>query len=186
MEQLKEQLKEMGMRLADLREIKGFSQEQMAENLKMPIDEYVAYENGERDFSFSFMYNVASMFEVDVFNLLSGNTPNLTDCAVVRKGHEFFIKKEGSYDYKHLAYTFKDKKGEPFFVVSMSGQEEEEAHTHEGQEFNFILSGSMEFTIGGIKYELNKGDSVYFNSGIPHKMRALGDKPVKFIAVVMK
>ncbi len=186
MEQLKEQLQEMGMRLADLREIKGFTQEEMAKNLNMALEEYAAYEDGERDFSFSFMYNVASMFEVDVFNLLSGNTPNLTDCAVVRKGHEFFIKKEGSYDYKHLAYTFKDKKAEPFFVMSMPSQEEEDLHSHEGQEFNFVLSGNMELTIGGIKYELSKGDSVYFNSKIPHKIKVLGDKPVKFIAVVMK
>ncbi len=107
---MEEQLKEMGIRLADLREIKGFTQEQMAENLKMPLDEYQAYEDGKKDFSFSFMYNVASMLEVDVFNLLSGTSPTLTDCAIVRKGHEFFIKKDGEYDYKHLAYTFKDKK----------------------------------------------------------------------------
>ncbi len=185
-EQLKEQLKEMGMRLADLREIKGFTQQEMADNLKMPLDEYVAYEEGLRDFSFSFMYNVASFCEVDVFNLLSGNTPNLTDCAIVRKGHEYFIKKEGSYDYKHLAYTFKDKKAEPFFVMSMPSEEDEKLHSHEGQEFNFVLAGKMEFTIGNLTYELNKGDSVYFNSKIPHKIKVLGDKPVKFIAVVMK
>ncbi len=183
---MEEQLKEMGMRLAGLREIKGFTQEEVASNLKMDLEEYVAYEEGKKDFSFSFMYNVASMFEVDVFNLLSGNSPTLTDCAVVRKGHEFFIKKEGEYDYKHLAYTFKDKKAEPFFVVSMSGEENPELHTHTGQEFNFVLAGSMEFKIGELSYELHKGDSVYFNANIPHGIKVLGDKPVKFIAVVIK
>lgn len=183
---MEEQLKEMGQRLAGLREIKGFTQQQMADNLKMTLEEYVAYEDGKKDFSFSFMYNVASMLEIDVFNLLSGNSPTLTDCAVVRKGHEFFIKKEGEYDYKHLAYTFKDKKAEPFFVVSMSGKEDSKLHTHAGQEFNFVLSGRMEFKIGDLSYELNKGDSVYFNANIPHAIKVLGEKPVKFIAVVIK
>ena len=176
----------MGQRLAGLREIKGFSQQQMADNLNMSIEEYAAYEDGKKDFSFSFMYNVASMFEVDVFNLLSGNSPTLTDCAVVRKGHEFFIKKEGEYDYKHLAYTFKNKKAEPFFVVSMPGEQENKLHTHEGQEFNFVLSGTMELKIGELTYELHKGDSVYFNSNIPHVQKVVGDKPLKFIAVVIK
>lgn len=183
---MEEQLIEMGMRLAELREIKGYTQKQVADRLNMPLDEYVAYEKGERDFSFSFMFNVATIFEVDVFNLLSGNSPTLSDCAVVRRGHEFYVKKEGSYDYKHLAYTFKDKKGEPFFVESMPGEEDEKFHSHEGQEFNFVLSGVMQFTIGNIVYELHKGDSVYFNSAIPHAIKVLGEKPVKFLAVVMK
>ncbi len=183
---MKEQLIEMGLRLADLRETKDVSQEEIAERLNIPLEEYQAYENGERDFSFSFMYNVATILEVDVFNLLSGTSPKLNDCAVVRRGHEFYIKKEGAYDYKHLAYTFKNKKAEPFFVSCEPGEEDKELHSHEGQEFNFILSGKMLFKIGSMSYELNKGDSVYFNSKIPHGIKVLGDTPVKFLAFVMK
>ncbi len=185
-EDMKEQLVEMGLRLAELREINKMSQEDLAKRLNMTLEEYQAHENGQCDFSFSFMFNVATIFGVDVFNLLSGNSPTLSDCAVVRAGHEFFIKKESAYDYKHLAYTFKNKKVEPLFVMSMPGEEDTELHSHEGQEFNFVLSGSMRFKIGKISYDLNKGDSVYFNSGIPHGIKVLGDKPVKFLAVVMK
>ncbi len=183
---MEELLKEMGMRLADLREIKGFSQEELAKKLGVSLDEYVAYEDGKTDFSFSFMFNVASILDVDVFNLLSGSSPKLSDCAVVRRGQEFFIKKEGAYDYKHLAYTFKDKKSEPFLVTCMPGEDDEDMHSHEGQEFNFVLSGKMRLKIGKIYYDLDKGDSVYFNSKIPHGIKVLGDTPVKFIAVVMK
>lgn len=183
---MKEQLKEMGQRLAELREINEVSAKELAAKLGLTEEEYLAYEAGEKDFSFSFMFNVASIFGVDVFNLLSGNSPKLSDCAVVRKGQEFFIKKEGAYDYKHLAYTFKNKKAEPFFVVSMPGEEDNDLHSHEGQEFNFVLSGKMLFKIGDISYELDKGDSVYFNSGLPHGIKVLGDKPVKFLAVVIK
>ena len=183
---MKEQLKEMGQRLAELREVHEMSAKELATKLGITEEEYVAYENGETDFSFSFMFNVATIFGVDVFNLLSGNSPKLSDCAVVRRGHEFFIKKEGAYDYKHLAYTFKNKKAEPFFVECMPGEEDIGMHSHTGQEFNFVLSGKMLFKIGNISYELNKGDSVYFNSGLSHGIKVLGDKPVKFLAVVRK
>ncbi len=183
---VEQQLLEMGQRLATLREIKGFTQEEIAKDLNMSLEEYALYEDGKKDFSFSFMYNVATILEIDVFNLLSGTTPKLTDCAVVRRGHEFFVKKEGVYDYKHLAYTFKGKKGEPFFVMVMPGEEDKDFHSHKGQEFNFLLSGKMQFMIGDLSYELNKGDSVYFNSEIPHGIKVLGDKPVKFLAIVMK
>ncbi|MCQ2387823.1 MAG: XRE family transcriptional regulator [Clostridia bacterium] len=183
---MEEQLKEMGMRLQVLREIKDFTEEELAKKLGMSTSEYIAHEEGKRDFSFSFMFNVASILDVDVFNLLSGKSPKLSDCAVVKKGHEFFIKKEGSYNYKHLAYTFKNKKAEPFIVTCMPGEEDAVLHSHEGQEFNFVLSGSMQLKIGENAYVLESGDSVYFNSKIEHGIKVLGDKPVKFVAVVIK
>ncbi len=180
------QLQEMGLRLSDLREIKGFSQDEMAEKLEMSLEEYKSYENGLSDFSFSFMINVATILNIDVINLLSGNSPTLTDCAVMHKGNEFFIKKDGVYEYKHLAYTFKDKKGEPFFVEVLPGQEDKELHSHSGQEFNFVLAGVMQIKVGNLTYTLNKGDSVYFDSGLKHGIKVIGDKPVKFLAIVMK
>lgn len=183
---MEDQLLEMGVRLQALREIKGVSEKEIAAKLGKSVEEYLEYEEGKRDFSFSFMLNVATILGVDVIDLLSGESPALSDCAVVKRGQEFFIKKEGAYDYKHLAYTFKNKKGEPFFVTSMPGEEDEKLHTHTGQEFNFVLSGSMELTVGTVKYLLNKGDSAYFNSGIPHGIKVVGNVPVKFLAVVMK
>ena len=181
-----EQLLEMGMRLRELREINGMTVEGIAGKLGKTVSEYQEYEDGKHDFSFSFMLNVATILGIDVINLLSGHSPKLSDCAIVRKGQEFFIKKEGAYDYKHLAYTFRNKKGEPFFVTCMPGEEDKILHTHEGQEFNFVLSGSMRLTVGNITYDLNKGDSAYFNSQLPHGIKVLGDTPVKFLAVVMK
>jgi mannose-6-phosphate isomerase-like protein (cupin superfamily) len=44
----------------------------------------------------------------------------------------------------------------------------------------------MDFYIGDFFYELEKGDSVYFDSGLPHFFKAKGNKPAKFIAIVMK
>lgn len=183
---MEEQLLEMGMRLRELREIKGMSETEIAAKLGKTVEEYLEYEQGKHDFSFSFMLNVATILGIDVINLLSGQSPKLSDCAIVRRGQEFFIKKEGAYDYKHLAYTFRNKKGEPFFVTCMPGEEDKVFHTHAGQEFNFVLSGSMRLTVGNVTYELNKGDSAYFNSELPHGIKVLGDVPVKFLAVVMK
>ena len=59
-------------------------------------------------------------------------------------------------------------------------------HGHEGQEFNYVISGKMKLYIGDISYELSKGDSVYFDSSVPHAEVALGDKETQFIAVVIK
>jgi quercetin dioxygenase-like cupin family protein len=49
-----------------------------------------------------------------------------------------------------------------------------------------MVSGTMEFHFDDIVYELNEGDSVYFDSGVPHAMKASGGRSAKFLAVVIK
>jgi quercetin dioxygenase-like cupin family protein len=182
-----DQLKEIGARLTALRDIFDISVEKMARTMKITVDEYSAYENGQRDFSFSFLQNAAGIFGVEVVEIISGESPRLTKCALVRNGEGFDIERRKAYDYKHLAYTFTKKKAEPFLVtVEPKENEELVQHSHEGQEFDYMVSGRMEFHFDNIVYELGKGDSVYFDSGTPHAMRAVGSEGAQFLAVVIK
>lgn len=181
-----EQLLEIGGRLKGLRNIMDIPATKMAEDMKLSTDEYIAYEAGQRDFSFSFLFNAANILGVDVVDIISGDTPKLTACALVRKGEGYDIMRREAYDYKHLAFTFAGKKSEPFLVSVEPGKNGKvDLHSHDGQEFNYMLSGTMEFHHDGMVYELNEGDSVYYDSSIPHAMKAVGGQ-AKFIAVVVK
>lgn len=183
-----DQLKDIGMRLASLRDDCGMTAADMAERLEIPEDEYCEFERGARDFSFSFLYNAAGILGVDVLDLMSGESPKLSTACVVRSGGGYAIQRRAAYDYKHLAFTFRDKLAEPF-MVTVEPKPDESApvlHGHEGQEFNYVVSGKMQLYIGEITYTLAEGDSVYFNSSVPHAMRAVGGKPARFLAVVMK
>jgi len=182
-----EQLHEIGARLLALRDVLNISAEKMAQTMNISVDDYSAYERGERDFSFSFLQNAAQIFGVDVVDIISGESPKLTKCALVRKGEGLDIERRKAYDYKHLAYTFSNKKAEPFIVtVEPKKDEKPTLHSHAGQEFDYMLSGKMEFYYDKIVYELNEGDSVYFDSGVPHAMKAIGNHAAKFLAVVIK
>ena len=181
-----EQIKEIGLRLATLREICDMTSATMAERLGVPIETYIAYEKGERDFSFSFLYNCAEILGVDILDLMSGESPKLSTCALVRKGQGFDVSRNEAYNYKHLAFTFRNKKSEPFLVTVEPADELPPLNSHEGQEFNYVLEGRVLVQIGNITYELEEGDSVYFDSSVPHAERALNGKRARFIAVVMK
>jgi len=182
-----EQLKEIGGRLQALRNIMDIPAEKMAKDLKLSVDDYIAYEHGERDFSFSFLFNAANLLGVDVLDIMSGETPKLTTCALVRNGEGYDIMRRDAYDYKHLAFTFNKKKAEPFMVTVEPDQSSEVTmHTHDGQEFNYMVSGKMEFHLDDTIYVLAEGDSVYYDSGIPHAMKASSGQPAKFIAVVIR
>lgn len=183
-----EQLREIAERIRGLREIMEVSEAEMAECCEMTLEEYQAQERGEKDFSFSFIYNVANRLGVDVVDIISGDSPKLSGCCVVRKGEGLEVNRRKAYNYRHLAYTFRGKMCEPFLVTVEPKADEgrPELHEHEGQELNYVVEGSMEFHFGEEVYVLSAGDSVYFDSGVPHAMRTLNGTPTKFLAVVMK
>lgn len=182
---MNEQLKDIGMRLRFLREDCEYSVEYMAQKLGLTPEEYKAYEAGNRDFSFSFVYNCSNILGVDVLDIMSGEAPTLSKACMVESGKGYSVKREHEYDYRHLAYTFRNKKAEPFLVTVTPEEETPVLHGHEGQEFNYVLSGEMTIYIGDISYEMTKGDSIYFDAGLPHAVKARGDAPVQFIAVVI-
>ena len=79
---------------------------------------------------------------------------------------------------------------EPFLVTAPYFDEEQTRpialSSHNGQEFDFILSGSLKFCHDGHIETLNPGDAVYYNSQRPHGMIAVGGQPCTFLAMVMK
>ncbi|MBR5528309.1 MAG: helix-turn-helix transcriptional regulator [Clostridia bacterium] len=183
---MNDQLKDIGMRLACIREDCEISDAELAEKLGVDLETYRSYEKGEIDFSFSFVYNAAEILGVDVLDIISGSSPTLSTCCMVKKGRGYSVKREEDYDYKHLAYTFKNKKSEPFLVTITPEEKAPVLHGHEGQEFNYVLEGKITFYIGEISYELEEGDSVYFDSNVPHAIKTTDNNPAKFIAVVVK
>ena len=93
------------------------------------------------------------------------------------------------YDYKYqsLGSGFRGRKMEPFLaqVDPLPEGKSYRKNTHNGQEFDYIVEGVMELTLGEKIMVLKEGDSVYFDATKPHRMQALGGKPVKFLCVIM-
>ena len=180
-----DQLQEMGERIKALREIEELTQETMAEKCEVKLADYISYEKGEKDFSFSFLYNAANALGVDVVDLMSGDSPKLSTCCMVKKGGGFDVHRRANYEYKHLAFTFRHKMAEPFMVtVEPKNNTVPVLHAHEGQEFNYVLSGRLVLVFADRQIELDAGDCVYFNPSLPHGQRCAGDESVYFITVV--
>ena len=67
-------LKTIGARLADMRDILDISAEEMAKVTGYDVDFYNACERGERDTPISFLYKCAHRFGVDITDLMLGET----------------------------------------------------------------------------------------------------------------
>ena len=185
---MSDQIKVVAQRIRELREISEMTPEQVADKAKVPLEDYVAYESGVRDFSFSHLYNIADTLHVDISDLLTGESPRLQGYILTRAGKGLAFERRKAYQYEHLAYNFKAKKAEPFIVTVQQDADptaKKTAHSHEGQEFDYVLEGHMKIVLNENEVYLGPGDSLYYDSSIPHAMYAL-DGDARFIAVVIK
>lgn len=181
---------EIAQRIRVLRDILGMEVSEVAAAAGVSEEEYIKYENGELDFTFSFLYHCAEAFGVDIVELLTGENPHLTGYTIVRGGKGLPIKRGHGFDYFHLASNFRDKISEPFLVRAPYREDEQnspvEVSVHAGQEFDYILSGRLKFVFSGNTEILEAGDSVYYDSGHEHGMIAISPEGCTFLAIVMR
>ncbi|MBQ3116083.1 MAG: AMP-binding protein [Clostridia bacterium] len=183
------QLSEVATRIKELREIIGYSTTQMAEKTNVDEAQYLAYESGKEDIPFSFIHKCALTFGVQMTDLLEGSSARLSTYTVTRKGKGQETAKEDGIDISNLAPKFKDKLAEPYYVTYeySASQQNKPIHltTHSGQEFDLIISGKLKVQVGEHTEILGEGDSIYYNSSLPHGMIAVDGKDCTFVAVVM-
>ena len=182
-----EQIKQIAERIKEIREISGISAETLATKLGVPKDDYIKYEKGNTDIPVGIIFEIAEFFNVELSVMLGGDNPKLHVYGVVRNGKGLKLDRRKQYRYESLAYNFIHKKAEPFMVTIDPHTEDEplEFNSHPGQEFNYVIKGTMMTVIDGHEIILNEGDSIYFDSGCKHAMKALNDGQVRFLAIVL-
>ena len=182
------QLKQIAARLKELRLISGKSTKEVASIINVPEATYLACENGEQDFSFTFLHNCANLFGVDITALITGEESRLSSFSIVRAGEGLPLERRRGFKYNHLASYFKGRMSEPFLVTAKYSEEENSrpivTASHEGEEFDYILSGALKVSIDGHEEILYPGDAIYYNSANPHGMVATGGEDCRFIAIV--
>ena len=183
-----EQIKQIGERLRGLREVLDLSLEEVAATIGVDATKYAEIEAGESDITISNLMKIAHKYGVSAEELMFAESPRMRSYSVVRNGQGKSVERTKAYKYQSLVSGFVGHKADVFIVTV---EPKPHAHTiykntHQGQEFNLVLEGTMQLYIGGKTLTLNEGDSIYFDSSVPHGMLALGDKPVKFLAFTVE
>jgi mannose-6-phosphate isomerase-like protein (cupin superfamily) len=148
---------------------------------------YRKYENGEQDIPASILYEISRKLGVEMSILLTGEAPRMHYFTVTRRGKGVIVDRREHYKYQSLAGNFINKRAEPMLVTVPAGLDSGaiERNSHPGQEFNYVLEGSLKLLIKDQEILLKKGDSIYFDSSCDHAMVALDGKPARFLAIVM-
>lgn len=180
-------IKQIGERIKGLRDAVNLSPDEMARRLEVDTDDYLQFEAGEKDISVSFLQRIEREFNVDLGTLMFGTEPRMNSYFITRKDKGVSVERVSAYKYQSLTSGFTNNVAE-IFVVTVEPKPIESdfyQNIHPGQEFNMVLEGSMMLHINGKNLVLDEGDSIYFDSSLPHGMKALNGKPVKFLAVIL-
>ena len=180
---------EVALRIREMREVVGLTQEQMAEKTEVSVEIYKSYENGNTDLPFSFIHKCSLAFGIGLSDLLEGKSARLTSYTVTRKGEGQQTAKEDGISIQNMAPKFLNKIGEPYWVKYEydPAQQNKPIHlaTHSGQEFDLVISGKLKVQVGNHTEILSEGDSIYYNSATPHGMIAVDGQDCVFCAVVL-
>ena len=182
---MNEQIKQIAERLRGLRDALDLSVEDISAKIGIEKNDYEKHESGESDIPMNFLFQVGQTFGVEISALISGNEAHANAFFVTRKGTGVKVERTKAYKYQALASGFRHAKAEPFEVTVEPNDNPIHLNTHPGQEFTLILEGTMLLKIAGNEITLNEGDSIYFDSSKPHGMKALNEKKVRFLAVIM-
>lgn len=183
---MEEAIKQIGERLKGLREALDIPAKEVADLCGITEEQYAQMENGESELSVSTLQKISKKYEISLDALMFGEEPHMSTYFLTRKGQGMSVERRKAYKYQSLASGFRGRKADPFIVTvePKAADTPKEINSHSGQEFNMVLEGCMELTIGKKELTLNEGDSIIFDSTQPHGMRTLGDKPCKFLAII--
>ena len=180
----------VGEKVKALREQKGLSLKELADLTGFSTALLSQMENHLVSPSLGTIIKLAKALEVRVGDFL-GETEG-EPFAIVRKDERKtisrFASKEGvkyGYSYESLGFEKKNRHMEPFIVtLEPATVKASKTSVHDGEEFIFVLEGEMEVVLGNHTDVLYPGDSIYYDSNIPHRVQCHQDKVTKILAVL--
>jgi transcriptional regulator with XRE-family HTH domain len=180
-----------GAALKRLRFERGLTLADVAEMTGLPAPTLSKVENGKVALTFDKLVRISEGLNVDIAELV-GSTPKkpqvvngATRRSAARAGEGKRIEMQRG-NYLYLATELLDKRMVPIIgeVLAKDISKYGELMRHHGEEFVYVIEGTLDLHIElYTPLRLEKGDSVYFDSGMAHAYIAVGDKPCRILSI---
>jgi len=184
-----ERVLKVGESVREIRENKGLSLGDISQRTGLDVDYLSQIEEGKLSPPLGIIIKLAKALDKKMGYFISGTEE--FPYTIVRKDKGLLISRFDSdkthtygYEFMSLAPYKKNRYMEPFLVTLEPADIEEERSTHDGQEFIYVLEGTMEVRLGDESHLLEPGDAIYYDSTIPHLVKCHGDQTTKILAVL--
>lgn len=175
---------EIAQRISGLRDACGYTRDELADELGIERSVYASYEENGEDIPISVIFQIANKFGVDFTEILTGSAAKLDTYHLVKAGQGRSVQRYEGYNYQDLAWRYTHKIMQPLLVTLDPSDEPAALVTHVGQEFNYVVEGTVILVFDDKEIKLNKGDSIYFNPTHPHGQKCGGNEPAVFLTMI--
>lgn len=181
---------DIGERIKSLRIEKGLSIDDVAEKSGISAATITAIEDHALSPPLGNIISLAAAFRITLGELF-GDSADAPFC-IVRSDNRKTVSrfsstdgKSGGYSYESLGQQKQNRQMEPFLVtLAPAAPSPAEPNQHDGEEILFVLSGQVEVRLADHTDILNPGDSIYYDSTLPHVVSCHGDQPATILAVI--
>jgi transcriptional regulator with XRE-family HTH domain len=171
----------IGHRIKSLRLLKGLDQQTLAQRAGLERSYISLIENGKKAAAVSTLALIADGLGIGVGELFE-NTENFNNpkISIMRKIDLLPPAQKTSfgYTYKPLFTEKRNKIMDSFLVRLEPKCKQKYDFVHRGEEFFYVIQGSLKVSYDGEIITLEEGDAVYFDSSVVHRIEVNGDKPV--------
>ena len=182
----------VGSKIRQLREAQDMTVEELAEASQSSVELIQQLENGALVPSLTPLLKIARALGVRLGTFLDDmpqSGPVLVRAGlsenVVRFSGKTERPKKSALEFYSLASDKSDRHMEPFIIdIHPSPEESHTLSSHEGEEFIYVLSGEIEIFYGKDVHRLSAGDSIYYDSIVPHDVHVAGTEDARIMAVV--
>ncbi len=167
-------MNEVGHKLRILRKAKELSLTELSHRVGCSPSYLSMVENGKVDPSVTRLKKIADSLEVTIIDLFQTAT---TQNVVIRKNERALGKfGKSKTQMEMLMPPHPDRQIDIRLVTIEPGGCSNGEYRHPGEEFGLVLEGRLELSVSGVDYELNEGDSFYFQSDENHRFRNIGNE----------
>jgi quercetin dioxygenase-like cupin family protein len=167
---------DIGNRIRSIREDKGLSLEELSHLTGFDVETIAGIEDNAIQPQLGTVIKMSKALDSAFGRLVSGVGDKMF--SITRKTEQRPASRSTTqkgrknlYTYRSLAPEVKGRHMEAL-MVQLEENPDEEMSVHEGEEFIYVLEGSVLFRIGEERFELEPGDSVYYLSTIQHLVAA--------------
>lgn len=171
---------EVGRNIKRLREEASLSRAELAEHTGVEETQLTRMEEQGEEGPVSLLLKIASIFRCDLHTLLYGAEVSTRKVLLTRREERKKVERRVHFDYESLAPSFPGRHMEPFMVDVYPAEKDREGcpvmefSSHQGEEFHYVMEGTLRIRIGEDDHLLNPGDSIYFDSSLPHALTGEG------------
>ncbi len=173
-------VEEIGIRIKSIREEKGLSLDQLSKLTGFDVELLSNIESSKVQPQLGTIIKLSKALDSAFGRIVSGVGDKLY--SVTRRNEQKIVSRSTSrkgrkqlYTYKSLAPEVKGRHMEAL-IVQLEENPEDDMSVHEGEEFIYVLDGTVLLNIGGDKFELEPGDSAYYLSTTPHLIASKSGK----------